>query len=110
MDADVVHSVENPAADRTAALHVYGGDLLTVARHGWDPSGVEMPYDEVEAGERLGFAAIVGIEKERATDIDPESRYRVLKELVAARDRCRRFLTLEEARAIVERAWPMLST
>jgi predicted metal-dependent enzyme (double-stranded beta helix superfamily) len=106
MDADVVHTVENPAADRTAALHVYGGDLLSVARHGWDPSGLESPYDEVAAGERLGFIAIAGIEADRATEIDPESRYRALHDLVAAREQYRRFLTLEEARAVVQRAWP----
>ena len=101
MDAEVIHTVENPSPERTAALHVYGGDLLGVARHGWNPSGSEVPFDDVAAGERIGFAAIVGVEEEQGAELDADARFEVLSALVEARERERRFLTLDEAREIV---------
>ena len=34
---DVIHSVANPIAKYTGALHVYGGDFFATARSEWDP-------------------------------------------------------------------------
>ena len=43
---DVVHAIENPGAQPTLGLHVYGGDLLGAPRSMWDPhTGEERPYD-----------------------------------------------------------------
>jgi predicted metal-dependent enzyme (double-stranded beta helix superfamily) len=43
---DIIHSVINPIARLTGALHVYGGDFFGVARSEWDPEHlVERPYD-----------------------------------------------------------------
>jgi predicted metal-dependent enzyme (double-stranded beta helix superfamily) len=35
--ADVIHSVVNPVAQVTSAIHVYGGDFFAIERSEWDP-------------------------------------------------------------------------
>jgi len=43
---DIIHSVTNPTAKLTAALHVYGGDFFSRERSEWDPESLEeRPYD-----------------------------------------------------------------
>jgi predicted metal-dependent enzyme (double-stranded beta helix superfamily) len=43
---EIIHSVTNPTAKLTGALHVYGGDFFTEARSEWDPESLEeRPYD-----------------------------------------------------------------
>jgi predicted metal-dependent enzyme (double-stranded beta helix superfamily) len=43
---DVIHTVTNPLARLTGAIHVYGGDFYAVARSEWDPETLlERPYD-----------------------------------------------------------------
>src|SRR5215471_17851717 len=43
---DIVHSVTNPIARLTGAIHVYGGDFFAVKRSEWDPEHLtERPYD-----------------------------------------------------------------
>jgi predicted metal-dependent enzyme (double-stranded beta helix superfamily) len=43
---DVIHSVINPVSRLTGAIHVYGGDFLSVDHSQWDPERlVEEPYD-----------------------------------------------------------------
>ena len=43
---DLVHSVTNPCASLTGALHVYGGDFFAMRRSEWDPLSLqEKPYD-----------------------------------------------------------------
>jgi predicted metal-dependent enzyme (double-stranded beta helix superfamily) len=47
---DIVHSVVNPDATFTGALHVYGGDFFAVARSEWDPATLlEQPFDVEKA-------------------------------------------------------------
>jgi len=42
---DIVHSVTNPIARFTGAIHVYGGDFFAAARSEWDPETLrEQPY------------------------------------------------------------------
>jgi predicted metal-dependent enzyme (double-stranded beta helix superfamily) len=44
---DTIHAVHNPAHAYTGAIHVYGGDLLGIARSQWDPETLaEEPYDQ----------------------------------------------------------------
>ena len=44
--ADVIHSVVNPIARVTGALHVYGGDFFAIERSEWDPETLhEKPLD-----------------------------------------------------------------
>jgi len=43
---DVIHTVTNPLARLTGAIHVYGGDFYGVARSEWDPETLlERGYD-----------------------------------------------------------------
>jgi predicted metal-dependent enzyme (double-stranded beta helix superfamily) len=37
LDADVIHGISNPLAQRSYALHVYGGALANPARSVWNP-------------------------------------------------------------------------
>jgi predicted metal-dependent enzyme (double-stranded beta helix superfamily) len=50
---DIVHSVTNPIARLTGAIHVYGGDFFAVQRSEWDAETLtERPYD-IEKNMRL---------------------------------------------------------
>ena len=43
---DIIHSVTNPTAKLTGAIHVYGGNFFTTERSEWDPENLEeRPYD-----------------------------------------------------------------
>ena len=43
---DIIHSVTNPIARLTGAIHVYGGDFFAVERSEWDPETLtEQRYD-----------------------------------------------------------------
>jgi predicted metal-dependent enzyme (double-stranded beta helix superfamily) len=43
---DIIHSVTNPIARLTGAIHVYGADFFGMPRSEWDPERlVEQPYD-----------------------------------------------------------------
>lgn len=43
---DIIHSVTNPIARLTGAIHVYGGDFFAVSRSEWDPESLlEQRYD-----------------------------------------------------------------
>ena len=54
---DIIHTVTNPLARLTGAIHVYGGDFFAVARSEWDPETLlEREYD-VEKNMRLSEAA-----------------------------------------------------
>ena len=47
---DIFHSVTNPIARLTGAIHVYGGDFFGVPRSEWDPERLtEQPYDVQKA-------------------------------------------------------------
>ena len=46
MGEDGIHAVEIPTLAPTGAIHVYGGDLMNVARSEFDPAtGEERPFD-----------------------------------------------------------------
>ena len=47
---DIIHSVTNPIARLTGAIHVYGGDFFGAPRSEWDPERLtEQPYDVQKA-------------------------------------------------------------
>ena len=47
---DIIHSVRNPLARFTGALHVYGGDFFATERSEWNPETLlEQPYDVQKA-------------------------------------------------------------
>ena len=46
LGSDAIHSVVNPQASYTAAIHVYGGDYFATPRSQWDPGTLtEQPFD-----------------------------------------------------------------
>jgi hypothetical protein len=46
LDRDIIHTVTNPLARLTGAVHVYGGDFFAAVRSEWDPlTLLERPYD-----------------------------------------------------------------
>ncbi len=50
---DAIHSVTNPVAGYTCAIHVYGGDLSATKLSQWDALTLrEEPFD-VEAGRKI---------------------------------------------------------
>ena len=50
MGDDTIHAIQNPLDHSAlAAIHVYGGDLLAMARSMWTvPGHEEQPYDETK--------------------------------------------------------------
>jgi hypothetical protein len=72
LDADAIHSVDNPTGRFTGAIHVYGGDFLKQARSQWDPDNlVEQPYD-IEQGLRVFAEANAAWAAEVGQDLDDE--------------------------------------
>lgn len=46
LGTDIIHSVTNPIARLTGAIHVYGGDFFAMERSEWDPETLsEQRYD-----------------------------------------------------------------
>jgi predicted metal-dependent enzyme (double-stranded beta helix superfamily) len=43
---EIIHSVTNPIARLTGAIHIYGGDFFATPRSEWDAETLaEAPYD-----------------------------------------------------------------
>lgn len=54
---EAIHAVSNPLSTLTAAIHVYGGDLVNHPRSQWGPGPVEeRPYDMDEARRQFSEA------------------------------------------------------
>ena len=53
MGTDVIHSVINPIARVTGAIHVYGGDFYGVERSEWDPESLQERSFDMEKAQRL---------------------------------------------------------
>jgi predicted metal-dependent enzyme (double-stranded beta helix superfamily) len=52
---DIIHSVHNPVARLSAAIHVYGGDFFADGRSEWDAEALtEHAYDLSVARARFG--------------------------------------------------------
>jgi predicted metal-dependent enzyme (double-stranded beta helix superfamily) len=50
---ETIHSVTNPIARLSGALHVYGGDFFAAARSEWDPESLREQRYDVERAMRL---------------------------------------------------------
>jgi predicted metal-dependent enzyme (double-stranded beta helix superfamily) len=101
LDSDAIHSVENPGRARTAALHVYGGDILKGERNGWGPDGREAPFADIDGARRAMFAPMRDLTQSGGKPLPADVRYRVLTALLAASEREKRYLTADEAREII---------
>jgi predicted metal-dependent enzyme (double-stranded beta helix superfamily) len=53
LGCDIIHSVTNPTASFTRAIHVYGGDFFAAARSEWDPDQLKEHDYDVEKNMRL---------------------------------------------------------
>ena len=49
---DIIHSVLNPTAKLTSAIHVYGGDFFAPGRSEWDPENLQESAFDVEKARR----------------------------------------------------------
>lgn len=45
---ELIHSVVNPSAKVTGAIHVYGGDFFAIERSEWDPDSLEEKAYDME--------------------------------------------------------------
>jgi predicted metal-dependent enzyme (double-stranded beta helix superfamily) len=104
LDANVIHSVENPHRELTAGLHVYGGDILGADRSAWGPDGCEVPFPENNAAYIAMFAPLRDMAQEHGEQ-DDDARYHAIVALTAATKREKRYLTHDECRRIIAAAW-----
>jgi len=105
LDADAIHAVENPDRNWTAGLHVYGGDIVNIARSAWAPDGHELPFSDNAAARRAMFTPMRELAKDHGMKFDDESRFLAFTALTAATERERRCPTPAEARRIIADAW-----
>lgn len=69
MGDDTIHAVANPLEQFTAAIHVYGGDLIGEERSQWGPGPVEeRPYDKDEVDRQFETANRVWAESRARGD------------------------------------------
>jgi predicted metal-dependent enzyme (double-stranded beta helix superfamily) len=104
LEADAIHSVENPHRELTAGLHVYGGDIVGIDRSAWTPHGREVPFSENYSRQMAMFQVLRDLATERGESLDADARYDALRALRAACDREQRYLTPDEARPVAEQA------
>jgi predicted metal-dependent enzyme (double-stranded beta helix superfamily) len=109
LGADAIHSVENAGSGWTAALHVYGGDILTVERSAWGPDGREVPYGEMTSAVKAMLQSAYDLAEERGAAIDDQALSVAITALLAWCKLERRYATPAEARGIVTDAWELLS-
>ena len=105
LPTDAIHSVENPGRDWASGLHVYGGDILAVARSAWGPDGREVAFEHDAAACIPMFKGMARAVSDRGRPIDDDAWYLANRALAAACDRERRYPTAEEARRFVADAW-----
>lgn len=105
LDADAIHSVENPDRNWTAGLHVYGGDIVNIERSAWAPDGREVPFAENSTARRAMFPPMRELAQAHGMKLDDEARYLAFIALTAATERERRYPTPAEARQIIADAW-----
>lgn len=102
LDRATIHSVENPHRELTAALHVYGGDILGIDRSAWGPDGREVPFSQdLSAYRGSMFQPMRDLAQEHGTAIDDDARYDAFLALRAACEREGRYPTYAEARRII---------
>ena len=107
LDADVIHAVENPHRKVTAALHVYGGDILGVERSAWGPDGREVSYgDDLSAFLSL-FKPMNDLAEAHGKPLDDDARYDAFIALRNLCERDGRYPTYDEARAAIAQAWSL---
>ena len=109
LNADVIHAVENPHRETTAALHVYGGDLLAAERNAWGPDGREVPFGEDMSSFLSLFKPMNDLAEAHEKHLDDDARYDAFTALRAVCEGVGRYPTYEEARSVIAEAWNLPS-
>ena len=109
LDSNAIHSVENPAREWTAGLHVYGGDIVNIERSAWGPDGREVPFSKNRDAHRAMWKPMRDLAREHGLRIDGDARYLAFVALSAFCEREHRYATSAEARAVVADAWNLSS-
>jgi predicted metal-dependent enzyme (double-stranded beta helix superfamily) len=105
LDADVIHAVENPHREVTAALHVYGGDILGIQRNAWGPDGREVSFRD-DLSSFLGlFEPMNDLAEAHEKPLDDDARYDAFIALRTVCERDGRYPTYDEARRVIADAW-----
>jgi predicted metal-dependent enzyme (double-stranded beta helix superfamily) len=105
LDEGAIHAVANPLRDRTVGLHVYGGDIAGISRNAWNADGSEVPFAEDSVQRRVMLGVIQDLAVERDQVVSHDDLYDAYSELCSAYERRRRYLSPDEARAVVTAAW-----
>jgi predicted metal-dependent enzyme (double-stranded beta helix superfamily) len=105
LDDAVIHAVENPQRETTAALHVYGGDLLGIERSAWGPDGREVAFVDDASPFLSLFAPMNDLAAAHHIDLNDDARYEAFTALRSMYERERRYPTYEEARNLIASAW-----
>ncbi len=85
--SDAIHSVENGRRERTAGLHVYGGDIVNLERSAWGPDGREVSFQENVTARMPMLNAMRDLAAEQGMRVDDDSRYVALMALRATCER-----------------------
>jgi len=109
LDTDVIHAVENPHREVTAALHVYGGDILAIERNAWGPDGREVPFGDDRSSFMSLFQSMNDLAEEHKKNLDDDARYDAFTALRAVCERDCRYPTYKEARRVIAEAWSLAS-
>jgi hypothetical protein len=109
LDADVIHAVENRYREVTAALHVYGGDILGIERKAWGPDGREVSFGDDLSSFLSLFEPMKDLAEAHGKNLDDDARYDAFIALRTACERDGRYPTYEEARRVIAHAWSLAS-
>ena len=105
LEPDVIHAVDNRRRQRTAGLHVYGGDIMEIERSAWGPDGHEVQFVDDIAGRTPMFQAMRELADRRGEPVNDDARFDALTSLWSACECEGRYLTAAEAREVISTAW-----
>ena len=105
LNKDAIHSVENSLHRRTAGLHVYGGDILSIERSAWGPDEREVSFPENASPRRAMYEAMREVAGDHGMQLDDQARYLAITALQFACEREQRYPRDIEARRIVAEVW-----
>lgn len=109
LDETAVHAVGNPCRGRTVGLHVYGGDIVGIGRSEWDRDGREMPFGENAAPQLAMFRTVAVVAAEYDRTVTHDDVYVAYDALYSACIPLGRYLSAEEARPVVVKAWGLVA-
>ena len=109
LDETAIHAVSNPYRGRSVGLHVYGGDIVSIARSEWDRDGREVPFGENATPQLAMFRTVAAVAAEYDRTVTHDDVYVAYNALYAACVPLGRYLSAEEARPVVVGAWGLVA-